>query len=365
MGTSASEVAGKPAPEAVRALDAVDELVAVLDGNRRVVYANKAFLSFTDRKSTDLAGLRPGDIFRCIHAARSPGGCGEVEDCGLCGAARAIEETERTGAPSSLECSIRSQREEDHGALEFQVNAMPFSVEGASYIMVSFRDIAARKRRAALERIFFHDVLNTASSIRVYLDLLSADPQGERRGALLERLRMISDALVEEIESQKTIVSAENGTLSVRRNLIGSRGLVDGVIQQFTAQDTAKGRTIVTAPLCEDFSLIGDDALLRRVLSNMLKNALEATPEGGTVSVGCAREGERAVFRVHNQGAMSRTVSNRVFQRYFSTKGPERGLGTYGMKLLTEQYLHGSVSFESAPRTGTEFTVSVPLRPPD
>lgn len=350
--------------ETARALDAVADLVAVLDGNRRVVYANKAFLSFTDREPKDLAGLRPGDVFRCAHAARSPGGCGETEDCGLCGAARAIEETERTGAPSSLECSIRSEREEDHGALEFQVNAMPFSVEGAEYVLVSFQDIAARKRRAALERIFFHDVLNTASSIRVYLDLLKADPHGERSGNLLQRLGMIADALVDEIESQKTIVSAENGTLAVRRNLTGSRGLVEGLMQQFAAQDMARGRTVATAPFSEDFSFICDEALMRRVLGNMIKNALEACPEGSVVTVGYVREGDQAAFRVHNPGAMSREVGRQVFRRYFSTKGPERGLGTYGMKLLAEQYLHGTVGFESTPEAGTTFRVAVPLRPP-
>jgi sensor histidine kinase regulating citrate/malate metabolism len=53
-----------------------------------------------------------------------------------------------------------------------------------------------------------------------------------------------------------------------------------------------------------------------------------------------------------------------IFQRSFSTKGFGRGLGTYSIRLLTERYLKGSVSFTSSALSGTIFRVRYPLAQP-
>jgi sensor histidine kinase regulating citrate/malate metabolism len=57
---------------------------------------------------------------------------------------------------------------------------------------------------------------------------------------------------------------------------------------------------------------------------------------------------------------MSNEVKYQIFQKSFSTKGNGRGLGTFSIKLLTEHYLKGSVSFESNDNIGTVFTVVLP-----
>jgi signal transduction histidine kinase len=54
-------------------------------------------------------------------------------------------------------------------------------------------------------------------------------------------------------------------------------------------------------------------------------------------------------------------IQLQVFQRSFSTKGDGRGLGTYGMKLLSEESLRGEISFTSAPSAGTVFRGRYPL----
>jgi len=107
-----------------------------------------------------------------------------------------------------------------------------------------------------------------------------------------------------------------------------------------------------------------DKALLGRVLGNLLKNAIEASEPGETISVGCSRlETDRIEFWVHNAAVMPEHVRMQVFQRSFSTKGRGRGIGTYSVKLLTERYLEGTVSFTSRPGNGTIFRVRYPLTP--
>jgi sensor histidine kinase regulating citrate/malate metabolism len=54
-------------------------------------------------------------------------------------------------------------------------------------------------------------------------------------------------------------------------------------------------------------------------------------------------------------------VRLQIFNRFYSTKGTGRGLGTYSMKLLTEGYLHGRVWFTTDETRGTDFYASVPL----
>jgi signal transduction histidine kinase len=104
-----------------------------------------------------------------------------------------------------------------------------------------------------------------------------------------------------------------------------------------------------------------DPTLLRRVMGNLLKNALEATEPGQTVTVGCSPALAGVELRVHNPGVMPPEVQLQVFHRSFSTKGPGRGLGSYSVRLLGERYLQGRVSFTSTPGSGTTFRLWLPL----
>jgi signal transduction histidine kinase len=280
-----------------------------------------------------------------------------------CGAARAIDETLRTGLPAARNFSLTVGERTRRAVHDLATHAVPFEIGGSPYVMVVFRDVGQRVRRLALERIFFHDLMNTVSSFKLYLDLLKVTVSGDRENDLVGRMEAICGSLVDEITGQKTLVAAENGTLSVRHNLVSALDLASELVRQFEAQESAHGRKVSLAPFPESVTLVTDDSLTRRILSNMLKNALEGSPEGATVTLGVLAVADRVEFRVHNPGAMPEDVQRRVFQRSFSTKGEGRGLGTWSMKLLAEDYLGGSVRFSSSPADGTTFFLSLPLRP--
>jgi nitrogen-specific signal transduction histidine kinase len=346
-------------------LDRLQGLILVVNAQRKVVFANQAFLDFFSAgDAEDICGMRPGEIFHCAHADEAEGGCGESESCQFCGVVQAIRETQATRKPATRECHIARGEEAEVTSHEFLARTVPFEIGGTPYVLVSLRDVGGQKRRIALERIFFHDILNTASSIKVYLDLLRNGLSDDGNRKLLERLESIADTLLEEIQSQKILVSAENKTLTVQKNLIVSTGFITRIIQPFEELDVSRGKKIVVAPFSESFSFMSDDSLLRRVIANMLKNALEASPEGATVTVGFGKiDVERVRFWIHNPTFIEEVIQRQIFQRYFSTKGEDRGLGTYSMKLLTEEYLGGKVGFESTREKGTTFSVTIPVRP--
>jgi signal transduction histidine kinase len=345
-------------------LEAVSAPAAVLNEQRQVIYANRAFQEFAGAGSVEeLCGDRPGEILGCIHAHA---GCGHAKSCRFCGAAQAILETQRTRQAAVRECHMTVSSAGRGPAHDFQVRTTPFEVANRPFVLISFTDISHQKRRAALERIFFHDILNTTSSFKVYLDLLKRGTSDQDSLGLISRLRAISETLEEEILGQKVIMSAENGTLQLQRNLIDSCDLAAQLVGQLEGQEIARGRKPAIASFSESFAFISDDSLVKRILGNMLKNALEASPEGAKVTIGFSKLPDgRARFQVHNPTFIAPPIQKQIFHRYFSTKGGDRGLGTWGMRLLAEEYLGGKVSFESTKDRGTTFFLTLPLKPRD
>jgi signal transduction histidine kinase len=220
-------------------------------------------------------------------------------------------------------------------------------------------DISNEKRRKVLERIFFHDILNTAGAISGLAELLvegvlSLD---EAKDDLLETARV----LVSEIRSQRELLAAENNELIVDPVALHSRVFLESVIFTYRNNPLGRERRIVVAPEISDTVFHSDERLLGRVIGNLLKNALEASPTGGIVTVGCKTHGDEIFFWCSNGGAIPRETQLQIFNRSFSTKDPGRGIGTYSVKLLTERYLKGRVSFSSNEDEGTTFTVTLPL----
>jgi signal transduction histidine kinase len=270
-----------------------------------------------------------------------------------------------TGRPASHECRILTTGATDGGALDLEVLASPLRLGETVLVVVALRDISAEKRRAVLERAFFHDLLNTAHGIRCAAEMLNEptlNPDSEKR-VKQELLRMANE-MSEEIVSQRELLSAESGSLILRLSLVSVPELLHSVVGRYRHQRVARGRMLRVSPVPE-CALETDLVLLRRVLGNLVKNALEATPPEGIVTLGAVETAEGVSFRVQNPGVMPEAVQRQIFHRSFTTKGePGRGIGTYSVKLLTERYLGGRVAFTTSQTEGTLFTVSLPRRAP-
>lgn len=341
-------------------LDAFPEIVMILNRQRQAVFINRSLIEALGIDCPQcVIGMRPGEIFNCVHSDETRGGCGTTEFCRHCGAVNAILES-WNGVESNKECRIIRKNGD---ALVLHVKAMPFELEDEEvreYTFFSVRDISHEKRRRSLERIFFHDILNTAGGLRG-LSQLAAESGGDESREYVKIVHQLSQSLVDEIISQKSLMAAENNELEVKVETVDSMQIVEELVSFYSGHEAAREKRVIVEGESFGTEMKTDRILLKRTLSNLIKNALEASRPNETVTVGCHLLGDDVVFHVHNPNFMPRDVQLQIFQRSFTTKGEGRGLGTYSVKLLTERYLKGRVSFASSREDGTIFRVSYPI----
>lgn len=338
-------------------LEAVDGNLLVLNEQRQVLAANPAVLEhMAEHDELCLVGLRPGEVLDCVHYTEGPDGCGTAKHCATCGAVISVVQSQRSNGVATSECRMAMERDGRRRAAEFKVRSTPMQVGAHKLTVLLMQDVSSEKRREVLERVFFHDVLNTIGGIRGWTEKLTS-AEARTTG---DRLVSLVDRLVGDIGHHRAIFDAESDTMVVRPRSVAAEALLAEVETLFRGQPAAEDREIVFEA-ASGATLITDPFLMVRVLNNMVKNAVEATPPGGRVRVWFDDRGERPGFFVHNPGAIPGDVARHVFERAFSTKGePGRGLGTYSMKLLGERYLHCEVSFTTSESEGTTFCLLLP-----
>ena len=338
------------------ALNGMLNFTLILNPQRQVVFVNKAYADFLkERGMLDPIGQRPGNLAGCTHATETEGGCGTTESCRYCGAAQALAAA-LGGSEAVKECRIMTRISGEE--LDLRVQARPFKCNGEDFLLMSLVDISSEKRRQVFDRLFFHDILNTAGGLQGLLSLMDGSSAEEMR-SYVPTAAQASDRLVDQILSQKDLAAAERGDLHPKAAAFPAAAFLEEIAALFRAHEVGKGMQVAVKGDCGDLILTTDRTLLARVIGNLVKNALEAEQAGAAVTLSCLKTDGGAALTVHNPRQMPDAARLQVFQRSFTTKGEGRGLGTYSVRLLTEKYLKGKASFATGP-SGTEFRVELP-----
>jgi len=338
-------------------LDAMPGMVLVLNSYRQIVFANRAFVALLKSScADDVLGRFAGDVLSCHIAKSSPSGCGTGESCQTCGALMAIMSPQQDGVVQ--ECTLTRRNEAVSDSLTLRVWSESLLCDGEIFTVLAGQDVSHERRRLALERTFFHDVLNLIGSIHGFAELMEMGEDVDTV-EVSRRIRQASQRVVDEIDSQRVLLAVEKGELELDNRLLSSEAVLHDILSLYQGQELARKRVLQLDPAVEDFMLFTDATLLHRILGNMIKNALEASSVGETVTIGSYGDDSGYVFWAHNHAVIPSSYRQRVFQRDFSTKGSGRGLGTYSMKLLG-RFLSGDVSFTSCSDMGTRFSLRLP-----
>ena len=130
--------------------------------------------------------------------------------------------------------------------------------------------------------------------------------------------------------------------------------------QEALASRNIRLSSVVAGPVG---AICGSRDKLKQVFLNLLLNARDAMPEGGTLVMGVTQEGERAVVTVRDSGSgIAPEHLPKIFDAFFTTKSEVSGVGlglavTYG---IIQQH-KGTIDVRSTPGQGTEFTIRLPL----
>lgn len=341
------------------ALNAMPIPLIIINSCRQTVFCNSVFQSIAQsRDEHETLGLRPGEALGCVHANAHEGGCGTSKFCRDCGAASAIIKS-LEGAAQTEECRILRHTPEFNEALDLQVFTSPFDYEDKKLIIFTVLDISHEKRRKNLEKIFFHDILNLTTGLSYASQLLCRSSTSKHINEQCLRIDNTVSQISDEIQAQRDVVRAEEGSLKIRPNPTSSLETLRRAWDIHSSNPLCSKRQLSISEDSEDIHFSTDSTVLLRSLGNSVKNALEASAQGEVITIGCRKEAQEVQFWVHNNSFIPEESQRQIFKRSFSTKGEGRGLGTYSMKLLVEKYLKGKVSFESTPEKGTTFYISL------
>jgi len=139
--------------------------------------------------------------------------------------------------------------------------------------------------------------------------------------------------------------------------------IVRGVVSLFQAQLQAPGRAPITCKQELDANLgtiAADPDLLHRALSNLVLNAMDAMPIGGTLTLRTQRNDGKAVIEVADTGSgLTPEECERIFTPYYTSKQHGTGLGLAIVQSVVSDH-GGRISVQSEPGQGTTFRIELP-----
>ena len=258
--------------------------------------------------------------------------------------------------------SIRGR--DEIGTLGDAFNEMAESVEDAVNRLQE-----AEKQRSALIANISHDLRSPLTSIRGYLETVllkdgNLSPE-EQRDYLDITLKNVSSfqKLVEELFE---LARLEARQVSPQKEVFRLDELVQDVVLKRKPLSDRKNICIDYAPDGNISPIRGDIALLERVVTNVLENALEHTPENGRIEIRLKAGSETRILSIHDSGpGIADEDLPHVFERFYrADKSRNRNLPGTGLGLAIAREIveiHGGRIEAASPHLGgAQFTITLP-----
>ena len=280
----------------------------------------------------------------------------------------AIEEVLRTGERRVLEVELHHLRR------VYAITAVPFPGSEATPhgAVLTFHDATERRRLEKVRRDFVanasHELRTPLTSIRGFVEALEDGAVNEPATAprFLGKIRTHADRMAALVEDLLELSRLESGERPPRWEEVAPAEIAEDVVASFSGlagrKRTSLKRVDENAP-----QVVTDADRLRRIMENLVENAVKYTPEGGAVEVKSGPGTDAgAVLEVRDNGpGIAAEHLPRIFERFYRVdKARSRDLGGTGLGLAIVKHLAegmgAHVRVESELGKGTRFIVTVP-----
>lgn len=365
-----------------RQLDHLPQGVVIIDANQRVIAWNQRYIELFRFPPDFIHVGRPiEDVFR-YNAQRGLLGNGPVED--------AIQR--RLDHLRSGKAHTRESEKEDGTVLEIRGNPLPDGGFVTSYADITSYKTAARELRSLADALELrieqrtadleqarsdaveanryktrfvaaavHDLLQPLNAARMFLSALRSRLAGDEQrelGGHVDAALAAQDAI---LASLLDISRLESGTQQVNVREFALEPLFEALSREFGILAQARGLALRHVPT--RLAVRSDEALLRRVLQNLLSNAVRYTTRG-RILLGCRRVGDTVRIEVRDTGpgiplARQREIFEEFKRLDDSSDDSGAGLGLAIVDRIARLLGHG-IGLHSRPGHGSVFSVTLP-----
>lgn len=228
--------------------------------------------------------------------------------------------------------------------------------------------VRLERLREEVERVVRHDLRNPLSAVVGLTELLLDDPalNGKQRG-LLAHIGQAAGRMARIVENSLALYRIEQGTYVHMPVSVNIAEVARTIVTEFESVLRARGQTLRLlldgGELLEGGAVMArtNRSLVENIVANLLKNAIEASPDGAEVGI-ALMSGDPVMVSVRNPGVVAPDMRDRLFRRYATNKPGGTGLGLYSAK-ITAEIMGGGIAWESSVEDGTTFTLSLPGQP--
>jgi len=206
-----------------------------------------------------------------------------------------------------------------------------------------------------------HELNNPIYGIMNTLELLKTEiPPESKRRRILELSLSEIQRLSEMLRNMLSFSKPEEE----KRRPIKIDELIEGILLVMEKQMKESNIQVETSFAPDIPEIMASTNQMRQVMLNILRNAKEAMPKGGTLTVRTVREGEMVMIHIQDTGiGIPEKIRDKVFEAFFTTKQKVKGVGLglsvcYG--IIKDH--GGEIKIESEEGKGTTFIISLPIQ---
>ncbi|MDQ0340089.1 signal transduction histidine kinase [Caldalkalibacillus uzonensis] len=208
---------------------------------------------------------------------------------------------------------------------------------------------------------FAHEIRNPLTTIIGFSQFLEQDPHIKSEPHISQYISIIKEEAIR-MESliQELLTLSKSHLNQDNLSIIDVKSSVEKIVAIYSMQTQNDNIRFITS-LADEVYITGNTVRFERLLINLVKNAVEAIKNDGTIEVSVAKENDTVLLSIIDSGpGFAPDQLEQVFYPFFTTKETGTGLGLPICKAITET-LGGTITIENHPTKGAHVKMEFPL----